>query len=316
LVGGNGDIYTGAPWITGRSEQPYWVSDNGKIYIGNEGDTQFVEELEIKELKYYIQSISSDKTEIRLMPLDINLSKYKTEFAELYTDEETYISLKEDGSGFLTFDNPTIPYITFNQSSNDSGFTDLMIGGILTVKNMYIIGETVERQTIDSFRFNDVNPYLLDNGQSWGPSDETRWDQSLHSDATRVVGANNEIVSYGMTGWNDNLFAGYFAKIVEDEGFGGSRALKFINQNDQFGVGDRTLALYVYLKTPASAGVSLNDKIKVSFKQKSNIDDSGIGVAFQYDTPLEDMPINVPTGFDREISNTQIPTLSPQGQWS
>lgn len=309
-----GEIYTGPSWITGVPEQPYWINGNGKIYIGDKGNTQYVEELELRELKYFIQEISSDKMEIRLMPLDINLDKYKREFAELYTDEKKYTPVHFNGAGKLTFENPGLPTITFNKYSQDAGVNEMMNGGTLTVKNAFVIGETKTYQTTKIFNLNDTTLYKNPDGTEWTGTDETRWDQTLHGDAIRLVDPNHQDIWYGINSWGDNVWSGYHAKIVKNEGFSDSKALKFISQNAQFGLENRSMPIFMFLNSPASKGAKSNDKIKVSFKQKSTIDNRGVHVTFRYDLILEDMPPVPPSNFNRS-SNEALGTLSPMGQW-
>lgn len=123
-----------------------------------------MEELEIQDLKYYIQAISSNKTELRLIPLNINLDSYKSEFSRLYTDENKYLSLKDDGSGGITFPNILETLVQFDKHGTDEGVSDAMIGGTLTVKNVFKIGEEISHQSIAAFNFNDSSIVANDTG--------------------------------------------------------------------------------------------------------------------------------------------------------
>ena len=58
-----------------------------------EGDPQ---PLDIKEFKYKIESISGDRTEVRIIPQIIENQKYNETFRKL-VDTEVYTSIKSSG---------------------------------------------------------------------------------------------------------------------------------------------------------------------------------------------------------------------------
>jgi hypothetical protein len=84
-------------------------------------------------------------------------------------------------------------------------------------------------------------------------------------------------------------------------------ALKFIDQNAQFGVAGRSMPIFVWMKTPASKGVNHGDKIKLTFKQKSSVYNKGIVALLKHDVAVEDTP---PITDDLVVGDT-----SPLGNW-
>ena len=96
------------------------------------------------------------------------------------------------------------------------------------------------------------------------------WDTSLHSDAYAIsdwfVGYNSAVTSPA---------TGYHAKWVKEGIDGGEDiCLKMMDLNGQFGLEHRWVGSSINLGTPASLGLSVGDKITISYFQK--VDTTGV----------------------------------------
>jgi hypothetical protein len=161
-----GTVYSGPPNITGFGRQDYWVNEDGIIFKGQEGDTSMPEELDIRELKYFIQAISPSKTEVRLAPLDIKLAKYKNDFAKLYTDEKTYVPIHLDGKANLQLqDSSTFEFTVADYHVTDPQITEFMSGGTLKIEDAFITGYDMTQTSLLIRNTNQIETVF-----DWSPS--------------------------------------------------------------------------------------------------------------------------------------------------
>ncbi len=77
----NNEVYTGPKRMyPNKSDLPWYIDDDNLIYVGIKGQDDKRRELLIKDLSAWIHKISKDRKEIRLIPNDIDSSRYKTSF--------------------------------------------------------------------------------------------------------------------------------------------------------------------------------------------------------------------------------------------
>ena len=175
-----GMVYSGPPSVTGFERQDYWVNSDGIIFKGQEGDTSMPEELDVRELKYFVQAISPSKKEIRLAPLDIKLPTYKQDFEKLYTDEAVYTPVIVRGDGRLHLqDSSTFEFTIPAIANSDTRINEFMVGGKLRIEDAFITGYN---RTHTALIILDTNVIVTD--FEYSPTD-TDWDSILHVDAVR-----------------------------------------------------------------------------------------------------------------------------------
>jgi hypothetical protein len=175
-----GMVYSGPPSVTGFEQQDYWVNSDGVIFKGQEGDTSMPEELDVRELKYFVQAISPSKTEIRLAPLDIKLDSYKNNFANLYTDEMVYTPDTRGSYGRLHLqDSSTFEFNIPSYYVQSTRINENMVGGKLRIEDAFITGYN---RTHTALTILDTNVIVTD--FEYSPTD-TDWDSILHVDAVR-----------------------------------------------------------------------------------------------------------------------------------
>ena len=175
-----GMVYSGPPSVTGFEQQDYWVNSDGVIFKGQEGDTSMPEELDVRELKYFVQAISPSKTEIRLAPLDIKLDSYKNNFANLYTDEMVYTPDTRGSYGRLHLqDSSTFEFNIPSYYVQSTRINENMVGGKLRIEDAFITGYN---RTHTALIILDTNVIVTD--FEYSPTD-TDWDSILHVDAVR-----------------------------------------------------------------------------------------------------------------------------------
>ena len=192
-VDGNaGIIHSGNPELTGVPMGDFYLDDDGQAFIGlvppTDGDPQ---PLDIKEFKYKIESISGDRTEVRIIPQIINNQKYNDNFRNLAVDTNTYRSIKTtqpsnaeiqaaiqeaimsgqdpqdvlanlegDTGGEVSFTGPDSSRVEFNSriENVDGGFTQTMRRGKLVVKNAYITDYTSQPDVKENSSFDVEQP--------------------------------------------------------------------------------------------------------------------------------------------------------------
>ena len=187
-----GIIHSGNPELTGVPMGDFYLDDDGQAFVGlvppADGDPQ---PLDIKEFKYKIESISGDRTEVRIIPQIIENQKYNETFRKLVSDTNTYRSTKTsmptqqqinqaveealvngqdpqeilanlegEAGGEISFTGPDSIRIEFNSRLDnvDNGFTQKMRRGKLVIKNAYITDYTSEPDVKENSSFNIEDP--------------------------------------------------------------------------------------------------------------------------------------------------------------
>jgi len=204
-----GIIHSGNPELTGVPMGDFYLDDDGQAFVGlvppADGDPQ---PLDIKEFKYKIESISGDRTEVRIIPQIIENQKYNETFRKLVSDTNTYRSIKTsmptqqeinqaveealvngqdpqeilanlegDAGGEISFTGPDSIRIEFNSRLDnvDNGFTQKMRRGKLVIKNAYITDYSSQPDVSQNSSFNIEDPI------------PTLYIQSIKQDGTRIV---------------------------------------------------------------------------------------------------------------------------------
>ncbi len=299
-----GNVYSGPPSITGHGERPYWINDDGVIFKGQKGDTGAPEELDIRELKYFIQAISPSRKEIRLAPLDIKLEKYKNDFAKLYITDRTYTANHDGGMGRLTLqDSSTFEFTVGSYISQDEKIHPNMIGGTLRIEKAFIT-----KYNITQTALNILNSSMIEPEYDWS-STGLDWDSSLQSDAVKP----NLGWSTGYSSWVQSPGIGYHAMWVEGEGKDGKISIKFIDKNSEYSQPHRQLSVFNSpMESLASKGISAGDIIRITWNQKSNAN-KYIKFRMKYKPYfVETQPTVPPTGFVDRYTETK-PTDAPLG---
>ncbi len=115
--------------------------------FGKRQSRQELKQIFPKELKYVVKKISADRTEVEIDTQEIKNTLYKKNFREInkiinYTPT---ISRLLPNAGNIRFDLTDKNVLIAELDRGDRGFTDDMVGGIITVKNVY----SVEVSTLD-----------------------------------------------------------------------------------------------------------------------------------------------------------------------
>ena len=102
------------------------------------GKQEKVEPTELfpKELKYFIKQISPNKRELKVDVQEIKNVPYKKNFASM-NKNIVYIPLKRGGGGTIRWDLTDPNILVFNDAPGERGFTDAMVGGEITIKEMF-----------------------------------------------------------------------------------------------------------------------------------------------------------------------------------
>jgi hypothetical protein len=144
LAGTEAEVFvddTGVQW-NGEVEEKQ-VNGEIKYYTsspnpGIDGqDTPVKKELFIKEVKYFIDGISPDRTEA-LIEVDENISneEMREDFRTMNRLIE-YKSIKKDGQGGIKFDQKNPHILEFEIDEEDRGFTQNMVGGEIVIPNLF-----------------------------------------------------------------------------------------------------------------------------------------------------------------------------------
>ena len=146
-----GIVHSGNPQLTGLPMGAFYVDEDGKVYEGEgpPADGSPPSELDVKEYKFFIDDISSNRKEVRLAPQLINLNKYEQEFDSLSNMYEVYVPLSGVGSdGFGKFSGVNSTAFHFDTKlESDIGFEQKYKNGILEVENAFIVSYDGETNT-------------------------------------------------------------------------------------------------------------------------------------------------------------------------
>tara|TARA_Y100001972_G_C7602663_1_gene302024 strand:+ start:174 stop:1076 length:903 start_codon:yes stop_codon:yes gene_type:complete len=142
------------------AEQPVYVDDSGNVWDGevvekevngeikyyssttnpgiDEKDSNEAVELFLKDFTYFIDDISTDRTEL-IIEVDENLKQeeYREDFESMNQLIE-YKSLKSDDFGSIKFDTKEPYILEFDIDEKDRGFTQNMVGGEIVIPNLYM----------------------------------------------------------------------------------------------------------------------------------------------------------------------------------
>jgi hypothetical protein len=154
----SGIVHSGNPQLTGLPMGAFYVDDDGKVFEGEKPPVDGSEpsELDVKEYKFFIDEVSTDRMEVRLAPQVINLDKYKEEFSDLSNEYGIYTSIKGFGNimsggglnGLGKFGGVNSTAFQFDtKAGSDPGFKQKYIGGTLEVENAFIVGQTEHTNT-------------------------------------------------------------------------------------------------------------------------------------------------------------------------
>ena len=144
LAGTEAEVFvddTGVQW-NGEVEEKK-VNGEIKYYTsspnpGIDGqDTPVKKELFIKEVKYFIDGISPDRTET-FIEVDENIAneEMREDFRTMNRLIE-YKSIKKDGQGGIKFDQKNPHILEFEINEEDRGFTQNMVGGEIVIPNLF-----------------------------------------------------------------------------------------------------------------------------------------------------------------------------------
>ena len=144
LAGTEAEVFvddTGVQW-NGEVEEKK-VNGEIKYYTsspnpGIDGqDTPVKKELFIKEVKYFIDGISPDRTEV-FIEVDENIAneEMREDFRTMNRLIE-YKAIKKDGQGGIKFDQKNPHILEFEINEEDRGFTQNMVGGEIVIPNLF-----------------------------------------------------------------------------------------------------------------------------------------------------------------------------------
>ena len=296
-----GDIY--------ESVNPIYITDDGLIYTGTEqnykDNPDTVEQLRIEDLKYQIDKISPNRTEVRLKAKQIN-SSYINDFVDIQTPYnllETETSINFLGNGFET------KVLNITPPPNGFKFTGQMLGATISIPEVYKVEEidVAVKSNINFIQNPSAEELFVDGGgnvEFFGT--EYGWDESLHENSVRAV---NWSEGYrGASGiWAGTSHIGYHAQWVQREGLASGNCLKFTDQNGIFqslaewpeGYPYRSQAVYQSMLSVQSQGAKRNDFINIRMDVKTTVAGKGVEVAasYPYELATEDKPVNPPDGY-------------------
>ena len=131
-----------------NGETKYYTSSPNPGIDGQ--DTPLKKELFIKDVKYFIDQISPDRTEV-LVEVDENIGN-----EEMREDFQTmgqiieYKSIKKSGQGGIKFDDKNPNILEFQIDEDDRGFTQNMVGGEIIIPNLYKLDGFEELENDDA----------------------------------------------------------------------------------------------------------------------------------------------------------------------
>jgi hypothetical protein len=119
-------------------------------------------ELFIREQKYLVSDVSTDKTEAKVIFDNfVNNEEYLNDFKEMNAMVE-YFPIQEDNSGLIKFDSKDQNVLEFDINTTDRGFTQNMVGGQIVIPSLYkLTGEedTTNEDTNEESEFISEETY-------------------------------------------------------------------------------------------------------------------------------------------------------------
>jgi len=289
-----GDVYTDVSRV--------YLRDDGIIFATTEDEyntsPDTAEQLGIEDLKYQVDAVSSDRTEVRLKAKKINGS-YTDQFLDIQT------SIKEvniDGStiGFRVDDNLNVPGSPVDSMqleivSGDFRFTNQMKSGTITLPNCYTVNQiSVPVKTGVNFLQNPNGEMLEYDSYSnvIKLGDAHEWDSTLHGDAVKPQNWTDGFLPQAGTAWEQVPHVGYHAHWVQNEGVSGGVCMKFPDINEPFAESEtagwpsnlpsRGLRIEQQMTNLLGQGVKHFDVVNISMDVKSTADDKGVQLSLYY----------------------------------
>tara|TARA_R100000030_G_scaffold100978_1_gene95584 strand:- start:3128 stop:9856 length:6729 start_codon:yes stop_codon:yes gene_type:complete len=312
----------------------FYIHTDGKVYAGTEEefrlDSNVVEQLSVEDLKYQIDVISGDRTEVRLKAKNIK-GKYTEDFVNVQTAvrldeiEESINFQALTGVGAATFESNILKV-----SPNENGFlfTQKMKDGTVSIPGVFKVNEIevpnrTETNVIQNSDFELTQMDSYGNEITFG--DNYGWDAALHS---RAISPNDWSVGYRTFGeeFEGTEHIGYHGHFVRGEGVTGGVCLKFPDTNESYTVLDewpsdevsRLQSVEQTMLPLTSNGVSRGDIVNVAFDLKGSLSGRGVAVRLLYPTSpvTEEVPANPPLGYYDPLApppSEPLPTDPPLG---
>ena len=305
-----GDVWT----------QQFNIRPDGKVYTGTEeefiNNPTIAEQLSIEDLKYQIDEVSPNRTEVRLKAKKIK-GNYEQEFiniqtATISTDVPLVVNFQDttgNGQASALFDSNIVSI-----SPEEGGFlfTSKMKDGTLTIPNVFKVNEievpvktTLNALENPDFELTERDTY----GNEVTLGDRYGWDSSLHSKAVLPTGGWHS----GFTTFSESSphfqteHIGYYSHFVRGEGVNGGVCLKFPDTNSTFTALDewptdspsRWMATTQKLLPLSSQGVTNGDFVNLAMDLKGSVVGRGVSVRLRYPTSpvTEEAPTLPPTGY-------------------
>ncbi len=156
FVNGEGAIYVGKVQVKVINGETRYFRTIDKSSTGTQAkDNNQVDELYPRNLKYFIDKISDDRTEVIVSTQDFKNKTYFKNFTEMGKYIK-YQSLKGAGQfGKVKFDENDPYILEFPINPRDRGFTQNMVGGEIVIPSLYQVTPT-EEKIIKEFVERDV----------------------------------------------------------------------------------------------------------------------------------------------------------------
>lgn len=288
--------YEGDVWTEQFNIQP-----DGKVYSGTEeefiNNPTIAEQLSIEDLKYQIDAISPNRTEVRLKAKNIK-GTYRDDFidiqtATIATDVDLVINFDPNESSSDLFDSNVV---SISPQEGDFIFTKKMKNGTLSIPDVFKVNEievpvktTLNAIQNPAFETTQMDTY----GNEITLGDAFPWDSSLHSKAVSVNNWNSGYNSFSTDNpHNGTEHIGYHSHFVRGEGVNGGVCLKFPDTNQDFvpldewpdDLPSRYMAVAQTMLPLTGQGAKEGDFVNIEFDLKGSIAGRGVTVRLKYPT--------------------------------
>ena len=298
-----GDVYTDTDNI--------YITDDAIVYATTEAkfkeDPLNAEVLAIEDLKYRIDVISPNRTEVRLKAKNINGS-YKDEFIDI----QTAVTLKNVDNP-ITFTGNTL-YDSINliitPETGDFIFTQKMVGGTITIPDIYQINqiEVPVKANINIIKnFDGESVDIGNDGKPVGIAANREWDETLHDDAIRVKDWSDGYNGFSGGTFGGTAHIGYHAKWVQGEGTNNGNCIKFTDQNAMFidlpewpnDQRYRWMGMSQQVVPLQGQGIKEGDIAVLNFDIRSTVANKGVEISLRYASGRveENRPLIAPAGY-------------------
>ena len=318
-----GDVYANTNNI--------YITEDGIVYAGTEGDYKLnptaAEQLAIEDLKYQIDEISPNRTEVRLKAKKINGS-----YADEFVDIQTSITSKEIQT-LINFEGNAEDSTVLSITPDVDGFvfTNMMLNGTVSIPDVYKVNEIDVPVKTGINILKNPNGELIETdnlGNILNLQNNHEWDSTLHDDAVKASNWSDGFQTFTDT---SNIFygttaIGYHAKWVQNQGIAGGVCMVFPDQNEMFealnqwpdGEMSRELAIFQEMPNLQGQGVKRGDIVNISLDVRSTVAGKGVQLSLTYANELatENEPSNPPEGYfdpNNPEPTELIPTSPPEG---